>query len=513
MSVSARRFVNSIPRVITPGGAALGMNAVFGDNSGDTSIPMFTLQKFGNSAAVQTWYGVGSPQAALAATYFAGFNGATQIPSALYFAQYNTAAVAGWLRSGSLAGVTLAQLQALSGTLTLAIDGTSHTSAVINLASATSFSNVAALIQAGIQGGTPSSTATCTYDSLRQAFLVTSGTTGSSSALGFPATGALATGLLLTQGAGAVLSPGAAAATPAGIMTALTLLSQDWATFMTVVDPDAGAAGGTIKQQFAQWNAAQGEYYLYVPYDSDPTPSNTLPDSACFAQQIAALEGAFPIWSATQGAQNAAFVCGLAASINFNAIGGRTSFQFRSSPAITPDVTDDTIYGNVTGDPDDPGNGYNCYAKVGTRQSQYSWLQLGTVTGTWKYADSYINQIYWNALFQNDFAIYLNQVGFIPYTPQGYNGIRQSIQSDINAMGDFGAWVAGGELSTEEANEANALCGGLNVAPTIESQGWYLYVADPGPTVRATRGSPIVIFLYFDGDSVGAIDMSSVALE
>ena len=512
MSVNARRFVSSIPSVISAGGAALGMNSVFVDNSGDTSIPLGTRQKFGGSTAVASWYGANSVQAALAATYFAGFNGGAQIPSALYFVQYNTNAVASYLRSGALAGVTLSQLQALSGTLTIVIDGTSVVSGSINLSTATSFSNAAALIQAGIQGGTPTSTATCAYDSLRNAFVITSGTTGTSSSVAYPTTNTLATGLFLTQAKGAVQSPGGAAATPSGVMTNLTSLSRDWATFMTVVDPDAGAAGGPIKQLFSQWNAAQNDSYLYVAYDSDPTPSVTLPDAACFPQQIASLDGTFPIWSATQGAQNAAFVCGLVASIDFTAENGRTTFAYRASPALSPDVTNDTIYGNVTGEAGSPGNGYNCYAKVGTRTAQFSWLQQGSVTGAWSWADSYINQIYWNSQFQNDFAVFLTNNKNVPYTQLGYSAVRAAIQSDIDAMGSFGAWVAGGTLSSEEANQVNTDAG-LIIAPTIQTQGWYLLVADPGSTVRGERGSPIVKFYYFDGGSVQQINMASTDLE
>ena len=513
MSVNARRFVSSIPSVIQAGGAALGMNAVMVDNSGDISIPLGTLQKFGSSSAVTSWYGANSVQAALAATYFSGFNGASQIPSALYFTQYNNAAVAGYLRSGSQAGVTLAQLQTLSGILTVVIDGTSHVSAAINLASATSFSNVAALIQAGIQGGSPSSTATCSYDSLRQAFVITSGTTGVSSAVGFPTTSTLATGLLLTAATGAVQSSGAIAASPASIMSAITLVSQDWVSFMTVVDPDAGAAGGPIKQLFSQWCAQQNDSYFYVAYDSDPTPSTTLPDASCFAQQVADLDGTFPIWSATQGAQNAAFVCGLVAAIAFTTAGGRTNFAFRSSPALSPDITNDTIFGNVTGEPGNPGNGYNSYAKIGTRTAQYSWLQQGSVTGAWNWASSYVNQIYWNSQFQNDFAIFLTNNKNLPYVQMTYSAIRSALQSEIDAMGAFGAWVAGGELSSEQAQEVNALCGGLNVAPIIQTQGWYLYVAAPPPSVQQEQGSPTVIFVYFDGLSIGALSMASVDVE
>ena len=504
-SVSAKRFVSSIPSVLAAGGNALGMNAIM--LTSNTAVPIGALLKFSNASAVAGFFGTTSTEAILAGIYFAGYNGQTQIPSALYFAQYNQTAVASYLRSGTLTNVSLSSLQALSGTLTLNIDGVSHTSAAINLSSASSFSAAAALIQTGIQGGTPSSTATCIYDSIRNAFVITSSTTGTSSAVGYVTAGTLSSGLLLTQAAGAAVSPGAAAATPSGIMTPLTNVSQDWASFMTTFDPDAGAAGGPIKQAFSEWNAAQGDYYVYVAWDTDPTPSTEASDTACFAQQIAALDGTIAIWSATQGASNSAFICGLVAAINFNAPGGRTTFAFRSSPAITPDVTNDTIYGNVT------SNGYNCYADVATRTEQFQWFQPGSISGDWDWADSYINQIYWNSQFQTDYAVFLSNSPNVPYNNAGYTATRLALSSDIVAMGSFGAWVSGGNLSGTQQNAINAACGGINAAAIVSSQGWYQYVADPGPTVRQARGSPINKFFYFDGGSVQTINMGSTDVQ
>lgn len=503
--VSAKRFVNSIPSVLAAGGTALGMNGNF--LTANQAVPIGAFLKFGSATAVANFFGTTSLEAQLANIYFAGYVGATQIPSAMYFAQYNTSAVAGYLRGAALTGITPAQLQSLSGTITLVIDGVSHTSANINLASASSFSAAAALIQTGIQGGTPSSTATCTYDSTRNAFVITSSTTGSSSAVGFPTSGTLATGLLLTQATGAALSPGAAPATPSGLMTPLSTISQDWATFMLTFDPDGGTDGGPIKQQFAQWNAAQGEYYAFVAWDDAVLPSTEANDTSCFAQAVAGLEGTIPIWSATQGPQNAAFLCGYAASINFQTVGGRTNAAFRSSPALTPDISSDTVYENVT------SNGYNCYASVATRTGQFAWFQPGSISGSWKWIDSYFNQLYYNALFQSDYATFLTNTPNVPYNTQGYTAIRGAISSDIKQMGDFGAWVAGGELSGLQIAQVNAACGGLNVAATIESQGWYQYVADPGPTVRQARGSPINKFFYFDGESVQMINMSSTDVQ
>ena len=146
-AIPASKFVSSLPSVLSASGAELSMDSVWLDE--DSSIPIGTVQGFANTAAVQAWYGPSSNQAALAAIYFAGYTDATQIPSELYFFQYNTTAVAGYMRGGSVAGITLAQIQALSGTITVVIDGVSHVSAAINLASATSFTSAAALIQTG----------------------------------------------------------------------------------------------------------------------------------------------------------------------------------------------------------------------------------------------------------------------------------------------------------------------------------------------------------------------------
>lgn len=148
-SIPASQLVNVIPSVLAAGGNPLSLNAVF--LTDDTSIPIGTVQAFATLEAVQDWFGPTSIEADLAAVYFSGYDGTLSLPNVLYFAQYNAGAVGAYLRSGSFAGFTLAQLQALSGTIIAAIDGRTITSANIDLSTATSFSNAAALIQTGLQ--------------------------------------------------------------------------------------------------------------------------------------------------------------------------------------------------------------------------------------------------------------------------------------------------------------------------------------------------------------------------
>jgi hypothetical protein len=180
MSIPASDIVQVLPSVLSAGGTALALNGVI--LTQNSRVPIGTVRQFANAADVGSFFGLTSTEYQWAATYFRGRNNATIIPGALLFAQYPESAVAAWLRGGSLAAMTLAQLQALAAsTLTVISDGVRQTSASINLSGATSFSNAAALIQAAFT--TP--TFTVTWDTVASAFVVTNTTTGATSTLAF----------------------------------------------------------------------------------------------------------------------------------------------------------------------------------------------------------------------------------------------------------------------------------------------------------------------------------------
>jgi hypothetical protein len=149
-SIPMSQLIGSVPSVLGAGGNPLSPNGVFLTN--DPSIPIGSAQGFVSLLAVQNWFGVNSPEAILAAVYFSGFIGSDSLPGTLYYYQYNSVAVSAYLRSGSLSALGLAGLQALAaGTVIISVDGRTVTSASINLSSATSFANAAALIQTGLQ--------------------------------------------------------------------------------------------------------------------------------------------------------------------------------------------------------------------------------------------------------------------------------------------------------------------------------------------------------------------------
>lgn len=582
-AIPASEEVSSIPSVLAAGGNPLSPNAVF--LTTDTSIPYGVAQPFPNTTAVGDWFGVNAPESAFAAAYFAGFNGCTALPGNLYFYQYNTAAVAGYLRGGALTNVTLTELQAFSGVLVVSINGEVVTSANINLAAATSFTNAAALITTGLQtvggifsgtcstttgsatldvtaiasgtlhlgdvvvaagvpvgttitavpagGGvgnytmsanatatnvgesvTVSSTAVCTYDAQRNAFVITSPTTGAASTLGF-ASGSLAADILLTAATGAVLSAGAAAASPAGAMNGVVASTQNWVSFTHVFDPDNGAPGGAVKLQFAAWTSQQSpagnERFIYFAWDKDVIPGSEANDAASFGALVkaAAYNGTAITWEpgVTQTAGlKAAFCCGMTASLDTTATNGRITYKFKSQAGLIPDVTDATTAANLD------GNGYNYYAAVATANQTFQYLRQGSMPGVWKWIDPYVNQILMNADFQLALLSYLTSVKSVPYVTIGYSALYSALQDPITKYLNFGAIRAGVPLSAAQVTQVNTAAG-VAIDGILSSTGYYLQILPASAQSRGNRSSPPMTFWYTDGGSIHQINMASIDVQ
>src|SRR4051812_44384440 len=113
--------VRVTPGVLPTGGSARTITGlVLTTNS---RVPIGTVASFASAALVGAFFGFTSTEYQNALKYFAGFNNSNKKPGAMLFAQYPLAAVAAYIRGGSLASLTLAQLQAFTGTLTITING------------------------------------------------------------------------------------------------------------------------------------------------------------------------------------------------------------------------------------------------------------------------------------------------------------------------------------------------------------------------------------------------------
>jgi hypothetical protein len=498
MSIPASQIVSVVPGVIGAGGSALSLNGII--LTENTAIPIGAVQPFSTAAAVSAFFGATAVETLLASQYFLGYEGATQTPAQLSFVQYPVAPVAAYLRGGSVASMTLAQLQALTGTLTLTVDGTPITSSTISLTAATSFSQAASIIQ----GDFTSPPFTVSYDSIRQAFVFTTTATGSAATIGF-ASGTLAAGLNLTQATGAVLSQGAAASTPGAAMTAITQVTQNWAAFMTAFYPVTAD-----KVSFAEWTSQQNNRYVYVMWDNDAaaltTPDTTTANALIRADGYGGTCAVYCDPVIDPNGIAAAFVLGTTAAINFNQTNGRITYAFKYQQGVPVSVT------NVTNASNLEANGFNFVGQYATANQGFQFFYPGSVSGQYDFLDEYVNQIYLNSQFQLAMMELLTNTPSVPYNAAGNALIHAACQDPINQALNFGSIRPGVALSSLQAAEVNNAAG-VAIDQVLGTRGWYLQIGTATAQVRGARQSPPLSFWYMDGGAVQQLNLPSILVQ
>lgn len=575
-TIPASEIVRVIPGVLAAGGSAFTLNGLMLTTS--IRPPIGAVPSFPDAESVADYFGSSSTEKAMADVYFNGFENSTKKPGALLFAQYNEDAVAAYIRGGSLATMTLSELQGLNQALAITVDGIARDGGTINLSGASSFSTAADLIQtalnadidtaaeftgsiagttltvtavssgtlaaglvvsgtaaglvtagtfitaqvSGSVGGTGvysvSTTQTVgsqsmvaeaaevavTFDSVSSGFIITSGITGALSTIAF-ATGSMSTSLKLTEVTGAVLSQGAAAATPEGRMDEIVAITQNWALFTTLFDPDD--SGNTNKLAFAEWTNDQGDRYGYVPWDTNEAAAASAPADSSLGMQVqdAEYSGTAVVYDPTAGSL-AAFVLGVAASIDFTQPDGRITFAFRRQSGLTPSATTAAEAQNLI------ANGYNFYGAYGAAADEFRFFQKGTVSGDFTWLDSYVNQIWLNNALQIALLNLLQNANSVPYNAAGNSMIEAALNDAIQAALTFGAIRAGVTLSSSQAASVNAAAG-VRASDVLATRGWYLLIGTASAEVRAARQSPPATFWYMDGQSVQEIELSSINVQ
>ena len=376
--------------------------------------------------------------------------------------------------------------------LSVTIDGVAQFTVTLNLSTATSFTNAASLIATAL---TLAGGQTCTYNSQFGSFVIASGTTGAASTLAL-ATGAgatalgLGTGATLSQGAAAVVSPGA-------FMDSVVATTTNWVSFVPIF-----ATTTSIKQAFATWVSTQNVRYVAIINDTDPTIVQTPSAFVGFGNWLLVntKSGVFPVYN---DLNTCAMVAGLIAAIDFTQRNGRVNAKFKTNSAMPgPVVSDLTSYTNLT------ANGYSTYCQFAVQQSP-TMLADGAISGPFRWLDSFIGAISLSVNLQANMVNLLQQQNSLPYNTQGNTLITASAMDAINAALNFGTIRRNTVPSASEASQMNAAAG-LPIDLTVGSRGWYFQVLPASAAVRAARQSPPVNLWYMDGQSVQKLNIAAV---
>jgi hypothetical protein len=489
-------IVQMNPGVIAGGGQASRLSGMV--VSQDTSVPPGQILNFFTAAAVSAWFGAGAPETIAANNYFPGIVNGGQLPFVLKFTRYALAATSAGSYGAQLGSLTLAQLQALTGTLIVTANGTLYTSSSINLSAATSFSNAATIMTAAFT--TPPFT--IAYDAQRNRFTLLTTLTGAT-ATSTDVSGTLAAGVGLSQASGAFIATvGTAVDTPASAMNRAVILDTNWGTFTT-----AYTAVIADRLAYASWNSGQAYQYLYFAYDTEAA-SIIVNNSASFGQQAfaAPYQGTCPVYGTV--ALAGAFM-GYAASINYQIANGRTTLafrQFNSAPAAT--VSDLATAQALL------SNNYTYLGAYANAANNYTISYSGEASGAFLWVDTYLNQIYLNREIQRATFETLLAYNSIPYNSDGYTELYRPVADVAQAAVTSGIIRQGVTLSGNQQQQVNALAGGRNIASLLQTVGWYYLIGDPANVAQArqNRTSPQATFFYCDGGSIQSMVIASIAV-
>jgi hypothetical protein len=491
-TIPISQIVQVNPGVLSAGGSAIDLNGVM--LTQNALAPYGQAIQFASAEDVEAYFGSSSDEATLANIYFNGYLNATKKPGVLLMARYPESAIAGFLISGSLQGMTLSQLQALSGVLTVTVGGVTKTSSSINLATATSFSDAADMIEAAFT----SPGFAVTFDSTKNGFIFTTTDTGADATLTY-ASGSLAAGVKLQQSNGAILSQGADAAVPGTFMDMFVQITQNWACFMTIWE-----AVLDDKKAFAAWSNTEEPRFLYVAQDSDVNALSAGNETTFgFYLQSTQTIGSQAIFG---DASHAAFSLGFAASLDFTRLNGRATEAFKQQSGLAASVTNASDASALI------TNGYNYYGAYANATENWNFFYSGSVSGQWEWADTYLDQVWLNANLQLAMVNLLLAVGSIPYNSDGYSLVYAACMDPINAALNFGAIRKGVTLSEAQKAEIRFALG-FDAAPAITANGFYLQIVDAAPSTRALRQSPSMTLYYADGGSIQKLTLASIEVK
>jgi len=489
MAIPLSQIVKILPGVLSPSGSALDLSGLI--LTENEHAPLGTVLTFNAPEDVSAYFGSASTESAMATVYFKGYKNSSRTPGAILFSRFNADSAAAWLRSGSMVGMTLDQLKLLSGMLTLTVDGTSHTSADIDLSSANSFAQAADLIEASI-----GSSVTVEYDTTQKAFVITSATAGESSSVSY-ATGTLSSELKLTASSGAVISQGAAPAVVADAMASVVNNVQNWAGFSTAFEPDNSQA-----LAFSEWTNNQSNRFIYVPFTQEGAAvvAGSTETMTFDIIKTYGYAGVSPVYG---GAAHAASVLGFISSLNFNQLNGRRSLAFRVLDGLLPtarNAADSTAL---------IANGYNFYGNYAENAFSTNQWRPGSITGDYKWLDAYAGQIWLNANLQKDVITLFQSETYIPYASAGRAAIEGCMTSTIEQFKAWGGISAGTELDDNQIiSIKNAT--GIDPTETLRSAGYYLYIGPFTAAMRAARTSPEVYLWYTDGGFIQQLTLNSI---
>ncbi|XKM12662.1 DUF3383 domain-containing protein [Orbaceae bacterium ac157xtp] len=490
MAISLNRLIKVNPSVIRAVGNAIDLNGVI--LSDNNFLPVGTPLEFSGADTVKEYFGSSSDEYKAAKIYFQGVNNGTTTPSKLYFARFNRQDSNAFLVGGNL-NLTLSQLKAINGDISLSINGVTQTKTV-NLSAATSFLNAAVLLENALNN------VSVDYNELTKQFKITTVGSDAKNTEITHATGELAKSLGLTLDTGAYVSMGAKAKNADDFFSELLSKTANWYSFTTLFEPTED-----LHLDLAGWVSAQKSRFNYVMWTSSGTAlvANSK-ETILYKIKQANYASVTPVYA--KSFDKSANVLGYYASLNFNQVNGKVQLAYRTLDGLKADIVSNAEYDALV------ANGYNFYGSYAANIDSYLMWQSGHVTGDFMWADTHAGQAWLNASIQLTILNVLMANMNIPYSPVGKEMFASPLVSPLEQFKSWGGCVTGTDLDNSQKLQIKQLLG-YDAAPALTAKGYIIHIGKFTSTMRANRTTPPCYVLYADGGAFRTIELNSVEVQ
>lgn len=414
MSISIQKYVD-----ITSGVGAGNVvrereliGRIFTDNP---RVPVDGLVELTSAADARTYFGSGSEEANRATFYFSFISKNIVAPKKLQFARFASVASVPRVYGARLAA-TLASFTAITaGALAITAGADTANLTGLNFTAATSFANVAGILQTAIRAasGAQFATATVTFDPVASAFNF-AGTVAANAAMSV-ATGSLAS--LLGWGLGSVMSPGTIAVEPVDALDASIESSNNFGSFLFQADlTDVQIV------DIATANAARNVEFMYT-VRVDDTNAGSL--AAALLNTAGVALNYAPV--ATEWDEMEPMM--IMAATDYTKRNAVQNYMYQQFPGLTPKVTT-TMQSDIFDE-----QRINYYGNTQTAGQQINFYQRGVMGGL---ATALVDQnVYANELWLKDAAAanimsLLLSVGRVPANADGVGQIVAILQGVID---------------------------------------------------------------------------------
>jgi hypothetical protein len=461
------------------------------------------IRQYSQFSGVQADFGSTTPEYQAAQLFFEQ----NPQPAILYIGRWAQQATAGILECALLSAsqqvALLASLQAIStGSFNISINGSLHTISGLNFTGITNLNGAASIIQAALNAALAGTTCVYAPDSNTR-FVMTSGTTGTSSTMSFLSTAGSGTDISAliggTAASGAVPPiAGIAAETPltaANVLLGSTLGNQSVYGFMfapinitDISDASHEAVGGMIQ--------ALGTSHIYgiTSNESNILLSNINTDLASVMESLGYFRS-FIQYSSTSPYAVASFY-GRDFTVNYSAQNSTLTMKFKQEPGVIPEVLTESQAASL--------NQKNCNVYA-TYQNGASIIQQGVmcngyffdeVTGL-DWLQNFVQTNLWNLFYQTPTKI--------PQTDAGNQQIVTNIAASMNAAVNNGLVAPGVWTSALQF-------GSLQTGDTLTA-GFYVYAPPIASQAQADREARKSVPIQVACKLAGAIHFANVGIQ